>query len=108
MKKGLVGVLRRYPRPNHLTYLSDASDHVANVRFERVDSASLLVATEPDANTDEGALTLLGVLLQLLEFTSNVGEVLLHLTSLALDSNFPCIHCSGNCINRTDKEPTGG
>ena len=78
------------------TYLGDASDHVTNVRFDRVDSTSLLVATEPDANTDEGSLTLLGVLCQLLEFTSNVGEVPLHLTSLALDSNFPCIHCCGN------------
>ena len=83
-----------------MTYLSDTSDHVANVRFERVDSASLLVATEPDANTDEGAAALLSILLHLLEFTSNVGEVLLHLTSLALDSNFPCIHCSGNCTKR--------
>ena len=67
------------------------------MRFERVDSARLLVATEPDANTDEGSISLLGGLLHLLELASNMGEVFLHLTSLAFDSNFPCIHCALNC-----------
>ena len=89
-----ISLARKWP----LTYLGDASDHVINVRFERVDSARLLVAAEPDANADIGARSLLGVLLHLLELTSNVGEVFRHLTSNALDSNFPCIHCSLDCV----------
>ena len=61
------------------------------MRFERVDSTSLLVATEPYANTDVGAVSLLVVLLHLLELTGDVREVLGDFTSLSLDSNFPCI-----------------
>lgn len=41
------------------TYLGDSSDHVCNERFERVDSASLLVAAEPNADADEVAGSLL-------------------------------------------------
>ena len=78
------------------TYLSDADDHVANVRFERVNCASLFVATKPDSDADEGSVSLLSGLLHLFELTSNVGEVLSNRASLALDSNFPCIHSALN------------
>ena len=78
------------------TYLGNASDHVANVGLERVDSAGLLVAAEPDANTDKVTSALLVVLLHLLKLASDVREVLRHSSSLALDSNFPCIHCALN------------
>ena len=86
-----------------LTYLGDAGDHVANVRFERVDSARLLGAAEPDSNTDKGTSSLLGVLLHLLELASDVREVLGHLASCTLDCNFPCFHCAGNCKGRVNK-----
>merc|ERR1719420_81211 len=78
--------------------LSDADDHVANVRFKRVDSARLLVAAKPDSNTDEGSGSLLAFLLHLLELTGNMRKVLGYFSSLALDSNFPCIHgCRNSC-----------
>ena len=86
-----------------MTYLGDASDHVANVRFERVDSARLLGATEPDSNTDKGTSSLLGALLHFLELTSDVREVLGHGTSRTLDCNFPCFHCACNYRNKANK-----
>ena len=61
------------------------------MRFECIDSAGLLCATEPYANTDVGAVSLLVVLLHLLELAGDVREVLGDFTSLSLDSNFPCI-----------------
>ena len=61
------------------------------MRFECIDSAGLLGATEPYANTDVGAVSLLVLLLHLLELTGDVREVLGDFTSLSLDSNFPCI-----------------
>ena len=67
------------------------------MRFKRVDSAGLLVATEPDANTDEGAISFLGALLHFLELASNVRKVLGHFASLSLDRNFPCIDFACNC-----------
>jgi len=84
------------------TYLSDANDHVVNVRLERVNSAGLLVATEPYANTNKSSSSLLVVLLHLLQLASNMGEVLGDFASLSLDNNFPCIHCA--CNYRKEKE----
>lgn len=55
------------------------------MRFKRVDSARLLVATEPNSNADKGTSSLLGALLHLLELASNVRKVLRDLTSLSLD-----------------------
>ena len=70
------------------------------MRFERVDSTSLLVATEPYANTDEGTVSLLGRLLHLFELTRDMGEVLKNFTSLSLDSNFPCIDSALYCSSK--------
>ena len=67
------------------------------MRFKRVDSARLLVAAKPDSNTDIGAASLLAVLLHFLELAGNVRKVLGYFSSLALDSNLPCIHGCGNC-----------
>ena len=78
------------------TYLSDSNDHVANVGLERVDGAGLLVATEPNTDANKSTVPLLGALLHLFELASNVREVFLDLTPLALDSNFPCIHRAFN------------
>ena len=89
-------VLLRAEFADKRTYLCDANDHVSNMRFERVNRASLFVATEPDSDADEGSISLLGGLLHLLELTSNVGVVLGNRASLALDSNFPCIHSALN------------
>jgi hypothetical protein len=72
------------------------------VRFKRVDSARLLVATEPNSNTDKGTGSLLGGLLHLLELASNVRKVLRDFASLSLDSNFPCIHCACNCSEESN------
>ena len=83
-----------------VTYLGDTDDHVGDVGLKGVNSASLLVAAEPNANTDEVASSLLGVLLHLFELASNVREVLGNTSSLALDSNFPCIHCACNYENQ--------
>ena len=79
------------------TYLSDADDHVADVGFERIDRAGLLGATEPDADADIGAASLLAFLLHLFELTSDMGEILLDGASGALDRNFPCFHYARNC-----------
>ena len=81
------------------TYLGDTDNHVADGRFEGVDSTRLLLTTEPDANADERTIPLLSRLLHLLQLTGNVGEVLGNLATGALDSNFPCIHCALNCKN---------
>ena len=89
-------VLLRTEIADKRTYLCDADDHVANVRFKRVNGASLFVATKPDSDADEGSVSLLCGLLHLLELTSNVGVVLGNFASLALDSNFPCIHSALN------------
>ena len=67
------------------------------MRFKRVDSARLLVAAKPDSNTDEGSGSLLALLLHLLELAGNMRKVLGYFSSLALDSNFPCIHGCRNC-----------
>lgn len=83
-----------------MTYLSDASDHVANVGLESVDSARLLGAAEPDSNTDKGTISLLCSLLHLLELTSDVREVLGNLTSDTLDRNFPRVNSAGNYRSR--------
>lgn len=64
--------------------------------LEGVDSASLLVTTEPNADADECTSALLGCLLHLLDFARHMGEVLGNFTSLALDSNFPCINGCSN------------
>lgn len=80
-----------------ITYLGDTDDHVGDSRFERVDSAGLFHTAEPDANTDEKTIPLLGRLSHFLELTGDVGEVLGNLTTLALDDNFPCIYCACNC-----------
>ena len=69
------------------------------MRFKRVDSARLLVAAEPDSNTDEGSGSLLALLLHLLELAGDMRKVLDNFSSLALDSNLPCIHGCGNCAN---------
>ncbi len=66
--------------------------------LESVDSASLLVATEPNADADECTSALLGSLLQHLEFACDMGEVSADFTSLALDTNFSCIHSCNNWI----------
>jgi hypothetical protein len=66
------------------------------VGLEGVDSTSLLVATEPNADADECTSALLGSLLHLLDFARHMGEVLGNFTSLALDSNFSCIHGCNN------------
>ena len=71
------------------------------MRFERVDSARLLVAAEPNANTDEGTLALLLVLLHLLDLASDVGEVLGHGALGARNSHFSCINRSLNCTHKT-------
>ena len=84
------------------TYLGDTDNHVSNSGLERVDRTRLLLATEPDANADKSTIPLLSRLLHLLELTSNVREVLADLTTLALDSNFPCIHCALNCSKRRE------
>ena len=68
--------------------------------LEGVDSASLLVATEPNADADECTIALLDILLQHLEFACDVGEGSLDFTSLALDTNFSCIHSCNNWIKQ--------
>ncbi len=82
------------------TYISDTNDHVTDVGLEGVDSASLLVATEPNADADECTIALLGSLLQHLEFACDMGEVSADFTSLALDTNFSCIHSCNNWIKQ--------
>ena len=73
------------------TYLGDASDHVFDKRFEGVDSASLLVASEPHADSNEVALSFIVILFYFLEFNSQVGEVLLDFASLTFHRNFSCV-----------------
>ena len=79
-----------------MTYLGDTSNHVVDKRFEGIDRAGLLVATEPYANADESSGSLLGRLLHLFELTSDVGEVFGKGTSLTLDSNLPCVYFALN------------
>ena len=73
------------------TYLGDASDHVLDKRFEGVDSASLLVASEPHAKSKIGALSFIAILFYFLDFNSQVREVFLDFTSLTLHSYFSSI-----------------
>jgi len=84
--------------------LSDTDDHVADRGFERVDGTGLLRTTEPDADADEKSISLFGALIHSLELTGDMREVLGHLTSFALDSNFPCIHCACNCAKKEHSE----
>ena len=71
-----------------MTYLGDTGDHVFDKRFEGIDRASLLVATEPHADSDEFALLFLVILVHSLEFNSEMGEVFSNLSSWSTHGNF--------------------
>ena len=76
-----------------MTYLGDTDDHVFDKRFEGIDRASLLVAAEPHADSDEFSLLFLVILVHSLQFDSEMGEVFGYLSSWSLHSNFSSL-CS--------------
>ena len=59
-----------------VTYFSDSSDHVLDEGEEGLDRAGLGFRSEPNADSNVRSLSLGSVLLDLLDFASNMSKVL--------------------------------
>ena len=90
---------------SHLVHeaFGDTSAHVLDVRLEGVDGTSLLVATEPHADSEEITSSFLTVNLGLLDLTVKMREVLGDFTSGSGNGNDSGFASHGNFSG--DKDP---
>lgn len=70
------------------SYLGDTDDHVVDVALKSVNSAGLLVASEPHADSKVGTLSLGTAIDESLNFARKVGEILGNLASGSFHGHF--------------------
>ena len=82
------------------SYLGDTGDHVLDVALKSVNSAGLLVASEPHANSEVGSLSLGTAILESLDFARKVVEILNNCASGSLHGHFSRLDLKLNYIRK--------
>ena len=87
-------------RTGDLTYLGDTDNHVRNVTFKGVNGASLLVATEPHADSEMGSTSLGCTFREFLDFARQVAEILSNFASGSFHGHFSGLDAHVNCTQK--------